>query len=81
MLEIRIQDEICTDNTGAVRIVLSSQGCKLEPLEEALQEVTDEGAERKMPKPDLPVWDMTKVTEYLLEQSKLAEQVYLMEIV
>lgn len=81
VLEIRIQDEICTNNTGAVRIVLSSQGCKLEHLEEALQEVTDEGAKRKMPKSDLPVWDMTRVTEYLLEQSKLAEQVYLMEIV
>lgn len=70
---VHLTDAICRGNQGDFVITLSPEGCSLCRLEE-----WQGMAAGHMPEFH---WGMWELTEYLLEESRLADRMYLMEIV
>lgn len=70
---VHIKDSICSRNQGVFLLTLSPEGGRLLRLSEEM-----EGTFPGIPEHH---WDMAELTKYLLMESGLAEQIYLMEIV
>lgn len=70
---VHLTDSICRENQGDFVITLSAKGCRLSRR-------TEQAGEGLCDLPEY-YWSMAALTEYLLEESRLAEQMYLMEIV
>lgn len=67
--DCRVTDPICERNQGSYRIILSKDGCKAERIEDGMEGCM----EVQVPIEELTGW--------LLAQTHLAEQLYIMEIV
>lgn len=71
-MNICLTDPICEKNNGSFQLVLSSEGCRLL---------------RKEPEDDMDFrrsavrWDIRQLTVFLLQETRLREKLYLMEIV
>lgn len=75
-LVVHVTDSICTGNSGIYRLILSPKGCKMERLnkQEPLQQTESDFISEYH-------WTIAELTAYLLVETKLAEKMYLMEIV
>ena len=67
--DCRVTDPICERNQGSYRIILSKDGCRAERIEDGMEGCM----EVQVPIEELTGW--------LLAQTHLAEQLYIMEIV
>lgn len=86
-LTVRVKDEICKSNEGLVQITLSEKGCsanKEKDIENWLKAGKDAEVEQIadcVSDSQVRSWSIEVLTEYLLKETKLADKVYLMEIV
>lgn len=71
-LLVNLSDVICAKNNGKFLLSLSADGCGL------IRYQDDEEIEEQIPAVN---WDILQLTAFLLEESRLAESIYLMEIV
>lgn len=69
---IQLTDPICKNNNGFFLLTLSSAGCRLIKMEAGA------AAEIGLP---IQHWNIQQLTVYLLEETQLGDQIYLMEIV